>query len=611
MVESTSPRTPSGAEKALIVALLLYAVAVVGPDTFRPLFHEGTTRAMRWYPIATVGFEADNNGKVISVEEDGPADRAGLKQDDQIDLGSVQPDRRAINKFVYVAHGTPIEMVVQRGANQRVQVAIKPESERLGGWDAASLLMAQASALFFIALCAYLIWHRATWSTWGFFLYGMWFNSGQYFVWYANLPVAGLVVFDLLQAAAQALALTGFLAFAMFFPDEQTPGWRSSHRLALLVGVFAVLFVSGLLSFCNFFFGWRTEAMYRVYYALTWIAYLLAVWFFVRNFRRLPGQRARMRWIVAGGLIGLPLFLLADIYEATGLFRVLAPGLDRWIYQNDWVLNLMYAGNVFLPAAVIYTALHHEVMSVRFAVTRAVVLSGIFFACIAALHLPSSWLEETMKEHEALAPLALPISLLVAGILALIHNPLHGVVERLFAPRWHRAKVKLEALAKRLVDDEDLTATDVDRALVEETASALRLESAALLCRQPNDVFVTQRTLHWPPRAQREFECDHPWVCTMARGPVSLADPDDAPDEPELAVPIRGSSRHPAPRVMLYGHHITRERIDPDEVGIIDSVSRAAGLAYMRLDYETPSHPTPSPQPAPTGQRRADRRRGS
>ena len=275
MVESTSPRTPSGAEKALIVALLLYAVAVVGPDTFRPLFHEGTTRAMRWYPIATVGFEADNNGKVISVEEDGPADRAGLKPDDQIDLGSVQPDRRAINKFVYVAHGTPIEMVVQRGANQRVQVAIKPENERLGGWDAASLLMAQASALFFIALCAYLIWHRATWSTWGFFLYGMWFNSGQYFVWYANLPVAGLVVFDLLQAAAQALALTGFLAFAMFFPDEQTPGWRSSHRLALLVGVFAVLLVSGLLSFCNFFFGWRTEAMYRVYYAFTWVAYLL------------------------------------------------------------------------------------------------------------------------------------------------------------------------------------------------------------------------------------------------------------------------------------------------------------------------------------------------
>jgi hypothetical protein len=266
---------------------------------------------------------------------------------------------------------------------------------------------------------------------------------------------------------------------------------------------------------------------------------------------------------------------------------------------------------VFLPAAVVYTALHYEVMSVRFAVTRAVVLSGIFFACIVALHLPSPWLEEMMKENDALAPLALPISLLVACILALIHNPLHGIVERLFAPRWHHAKVTLAALAQRLVDDEDLTATDVDRAIVDETAAALGLECAALLCHRPNDVFVTHRTLHWPARAQREFECDHPWVCTTARGPVSLADPDDVPDEPELAVPIRGSSRHPAPRVMLYGHHITRERIDPDEVRIIHSVSRAAGLAYMRLDYETPSQPPPSPKLAPTGPRRAHRRRGS
>jgi hypothetical protein len=371
------------------------------------------------------------------------------------------------------------------------------------------------------------------------------------------------------------------------------------------------LLSSGLLSFCNFFFGWRTESLYLVYYAFTCVVYLLAVWFFVRNFRRLPEQRPRMRWIVAGGLIGLPLFLLADIYEATGLFRVLAPGLDRWIYHNDWVLDLMYAGNVFLPAAVVYTALHYEVMSVRFAVTRAVVLSGIFFACIVALHLPSSWLEETMKEQEALAPLALPISLLVACILALIHNPLHGVVERLFAPRWHRAKVKLAALAQRLVDDEDLTATDVDRAIVDETAAALHLECAALLCRTPKNVFVTHRTLHWPPRAQREFDSDHPWVCTTAQGPVSLADPDDLPGEPELAVPIRGSSRYPAPRVMLYGHHITRERIDPDEVRIIHSISRAAGLAYRRLDYETPPPSTPSPKLAPKGPRRAHRRRDS
>jgi hypothetical protein len=399
--------------------------------------------------------------------------------------------------------------VLERGPGQP-PIEITPEKEELHGWNAAALLLAQASALFFIALCVYLIWHRASWSTWGFFLYGMWFNSGQYFVWYANLPPRGLVTFDIFQAFAQALGLTGFLAFAMFFPDEQTPGWRSSRRIALLAAVFGVLLVSGLLNFCNFFFGWRTEAAYRVYYAFTLVVYLLAFWFFVRNFRRLPELRSRMRWIVAGGLIGLPCFPLADIYEATGLLRALAPKMDDWIHANDWVLNLMYAGNVFLPAAVVYTALHHEVMSVRFALTRAVVLSAIFFACIVALHLPSSWLEETMKEHAALAPLALPISLLVACVLALIHNPLHGIVERLFAPGWHRAKVKLEAMAQRLVDDEALTAQDVDRAIVEDTAgycrgASYRMRRAALpragqCLRDPTNAALAPACAHVPLR---------------------------------------------------------------------------------------------------------------
>ena len=587
MAESTAPRRPSGWERVLVIGLALYAVAVVGPDSLRWLPCDAIHPALcRWYPIASIGFEADNDGKLVSVDPEGPADRAGLSAGDYIDLASVRPDRRAINKFVYVAHGDPIEMRVEGGRGGRTSVRISPENEDLDGLNAASLVMAQASALFFIALCVYLILHRATWSTWGFFLYGMWFNSGQYFVWYANLPFAGLVAFGVLQAIVQALALTGFLAFAMFFPDEETPGWRSSHRFALLAGVFGVLLTSGLLSFCNLFVGWRTEIPYRVYYAFTFVVYLLAAWFFVRNFRRLPQFRPRMRWIVAGGLIGLPLFLLADIYESTGLFRLLPFGIDDWIHAHDWVLNLMYAGNVFLPAAVVYTALHHEVMSVRFGLTRAVVLSAIFFSCVVALHLLGQKLEDSMEDRLALDRLKLPLSLLVACVFALIHNPMHGVVERFFAPRWHRAKRELEALAKRLVDDEDLTVTDVDRAMVEGTATALRLECAALLRRLSQNAFATHRTFNWPHGAQQTYRCDHPWVCSAEPGPVPLSDPNDAPYEPELAVPIGRTARHPASRLVLYGHHVNRERVDPDEVRIIHAVSRAAGLAYMRLDYE-------------------------
>jgi hypothetical protein len=70
-----------------------------------------------------------------------------------------------------------------------------------------------------------------------------------------------------------------------------------------------------------------------------------------------------------------------------------------------------------------------------------------------------------------------------------------------------------------------------------------------------------------------------------------LADPDPAPREPALAVPIvRRVTRHPASRIVLYGHHLTREQIDPDEIRILDEVSRAAALAYMRLELEGASN---------------------
>src|ERR1700680_2843170 len=173
----------------------------------------------------------------------------------KIELSSVQPDRRAINKFVYVAHGRSYTMRVISGPNAPFEVTVPAADERIEGWNKVTLLLAQARALFFIALCIYLVWHSATWSTWGVFLYGMWFNSGQYFVRYANLPTVGLITFDALQAVMQALALTGFLAFAMHFPEEAEPRWIGRRRVYLLGGVWAVLFVSGFVGVFLLVFG--------------------------------------------------------------------------------------------------------------------------------------------------------------------------------------------------------------------------------------------------------------------------------------------------------------------------------------------------------------------
>jgi len=589
MSEIVPPRKPSRTERVLIVTLALYAVAVTGLDTFRPFLSDGQSSSwpFHWYPIAQLGFQADNNGQVVYVNDDSPASAQGISPGQSIELSSIRPDRRAINKFVYVAHGSSYSMLVIDRRHEAFNVTVKAKNEEIGGWKTGALLIAQISALFFIGLCVYLVWRRATWSTWGLFLYGMWFNSGQYFVWYANLPANGLAVFDMLQAFLQALALTGFLAFASYFPDEHAPRRRYIRTSHLLAVVFVVLLVTGTLGFFNFIAAWRTEVPYRIYYVSTFVVYFLAAWAFAHKFRRLPEQRPRMRWIIAAGLVGLPLFLLADVYEATNLAGYLPFRIDKWIDANDWILNLMYGSNVLLPLAVVYTAFHHEVMSVRFVVKRAVILFVIFVISVVGLH----WITSYPIEFIAgLRPYAVPLSLLLAACLALVHNPLHDFVEKTCAKRWYQGRRVLEELRQQLEQDDHLTEENVNGALVEETAKALWLECAALFCRRPGDTFVLHATYKWPHDGIRSFRGDHPWGRLTMKGPSLLTDSENPSNDPPgvaLAVPVGHSTRHLADRIVVYGHHETRERIDPDEVRVVNDVSRSAALAYMRLELES------------------------
>jgi hypothetical protein len=75
-------------------------------------------------------------------------------------------------------------------------------------------------------------------------------------------------------------------------------------------------------------------------------------------------------------------------------------GLSKRMDRNDWVLNLMYGSNVLLPVAVVYTTFHHEVMSVRFVIKRAVILFVIFLISGAGLDWITSYPMEFIDEDE-------------------------------------------------------------------------------------------------------------------------------------------------------------------------------------------------------------------
>ena len=213
------PHELSRPAKILLILLVAYAVAVILPDTLRPTvlyqlayYLEGLrevvtgnrpsgphSAAWGWYPLGTLGFTADNDGKVTSVDDCGgtrPCDLPAwdkLQVGDRIDLSrTAMSDRRAVNQMVFVAHDRPVVLRVAAKANgaSASEITLMPRSEVLRFFDGSSsldawtLLLDQLAGLFFVGLAALCVWRHPARVTWGLLLYAVWYNSGQYFVWY-------------------------------------------------------------------------------------------------------------------------------------------------------------------------------------------------------------------------------------------------------------------------------------------------------------------------------------------------------------------------------------------------------------------------------------------
>src|SRR5215469_2237602 len=451
------PAAPARSQQLSIGGTILlgvfaaYAVAVILPDTLRPTFFygelyrligfESSTDGPRatprgWYPLATLGFQANNDGVVTSVDActetqpcDSPAGTANMQTGDRIDLKATPiDDRRAVNELVFVAHDRPvtIHIAMKRNGFIPTPLVLVPKSEDLGLFDPTSfreawtLLLDQTAAVFFIGLCTVLVLRHPTREAWGVFLYAIWYNAGQYFVWYANLPAAALRWFDYLQATLQAAGLTGLLMFALHFPLDFVEGWRRRAERWLVLP-FVSLTVLGVWAFRNFTNGDQTEGVYRVYYYLALAVYLAVFALFADTLMRQPRARPRIRWVIAGALWGLLCFLFADVYEATSMLAWLPFAIP------EWILNVLYAQSVFFPIAVFYAVRQHRVINVRFILNRWIASAGFFAAALFIF----AYLEVVLT-HKAVFGLAV----VVAVVTGFSHGPLRRMLDVAFFPSW-------------------------------------------------------------------------------------------------------------------------------------------------------------------------------
>src|SRR5262245_2205270 len=79
------------------------------------------------------------------------------------------------------------------------------------------VLLDQIAGILVVVAAAWLVWTRPGRMSWGFFLYVMWFNPGQYYAFYALLERWPLIVLgqNIAGAIAEAVGYTGLLQFVL------------------------------------------------------------------------------------------------------------------------------------------------------------------------------------------------------------------------------------------------------------------------------------------------------------------------------------------------------------------------------------------------------------
>ncbi len=184
-----------------IAALTAWGLLMIVPDLSRVV-----------HPLASAGFAADNDGRIYDVrgpfprEQDSPAWKAGLRIGDQIDFAAMQcglPRPRGCTSLLSVLGGMGGAQLVRRGRVLTVTVLpanggsarvahIAAEPNPISWVSRLILLLNELAGIAVVIAAAWLAWTQLSAMTLGFWLYALWFNPGQDFVYFL-LPTGATV----------------------------------------------------------------------------------------------------------------------------------------------------------------------------------------------------------------------------------------------------------------------------------------------------------------------------------------------------------------------------------------------------------------------------------
>src|SRR5215813_2488078 len=187
-------------QRILLIVLLAWGLMMIVPDVLRAV-----------QPLGSFGFYADNDGVIydttgpFDAERDSPAWKAGVRDGDELDLERLRCipyDPVACADALMVLGG--LQRVLKgRAATFDLKATAGHPPRRItlvaaqvpsNPFERFIVLLDQIAGILVVVAAAWLVWTRPGRMSWGFFLYVMWFNPGQYYAFYALLEQWPLLV---------------------------------------------------------------------------------------------------------------------------------------------------------------------------------------------------------------------------------------------------------------------------------------------------------------------------------------------------------------------------------------------------------------------------------
>ncbi len=581
------------AGRIALAALTVWSLLMIVPDFYRVA-----------RPLASAGFAANNDGLIFDVrgpfarDQDSPAWQAGLRPGDRLDLKAMAcgaPDQRGCVDLLsvlggmggvqFVRPGRVLHLQIlpgDGGAARAVEVIARPYET---GWlDRGALMANEIVATLFVLGAAWLVWTRPGAMTWGFFLYAIWFNSGQDFVYYALLQDRPrlLLAQEAAEAVSQGVGYAGFLLFVLRAPSNRTdPAWRG---WAFALPLVALLFTGlQLLSYANIV-GRPSEIASRATFFAGFGVAAAAIAILLHKRRgQSPQDYQRLRWILWGCMIGLPAFLVAALLQSTSVWRLI-PGVTS--APPDLIAGLYFLHGL-LAWFVVEAVRRRRVVSVSIPLRRITVFGLMLSAPALLLHQQIEHLRELL-DLPAWGYFALAAVLLF--LIGRAHEFGVELADRVFNRAFRRHFAALRAAAEDVLRADSVDA--VDAILTQAPVETFGLASAAVFGRDGALYRRRAGSLGWPAGTADRLDPADPALRPAREGEPFPIDPDDAARldlpagiaAPTLAAPV--ADKLACHALALYGPHATGAELSRDEREMLARLASGAALAYRNLEAE-------------------------